>query len=349
MAVTELDNLFIRRCFLLARLGEGHVSPNPMVGAVIVYQGNIIGEGFHQQYRKPHAEVNAIASVPPDKLHLLSQATLYVSLEPCCIQEHTPPCTDLILQHRFARVVVSCLDRTPQVSGNSIRLLRAAGIETDVGVLADEGEFFCRYRNHFVTQHRPYIILKWAQTANSYMGKSEAQQWISNAATQRLVHKWRSEVDTVMVGTQTAFLDNPALTNRYYFGKQPVRIVLDRYGRIPGTHRVFDSTAQTIVFTEKNILAKPNISIQQVSFDDALIKNILSYLYEQKIAVVMVEGGSNLLHQFIHSGYWDEARVITAAHTYWASGICAPVLTQAPKATYCVQDNYVQIFRNILS
>ncbi|NJK84368.1 MAG: bifunctional diaminohydroxyphosphoribosylaminopyrimidine deaminase/5-amino-6-(5-phosphoribosylamino)uracil reductase RibD [Saprospiraceae bacterium] len=222
------DTLFLQRCFDLARLGAGAVAPNPMVGAVVVHKGKIIGEGYHQKYGKAHAEVNAIDSIPSALKYLLPQSTLYVSLEPCCFFGNTPACTDLIIRSKIPKVVIAALDATPEVSGKGVAILKKHGIE--VVISGNEGNALVRPRTVFVQQNRPYLILKYAQTRDGFIGKPNERLIISNLYTQRLVHKWRSEVNAILVGTNTAVLDNPQLNNRLYFGQSPIRLLLDPKG-----------------------------------------------------------------------------------------------------------------------
>lgn len=233
----ERENPFLRRCFDLAKLGAGNVSPNPMVGAVLVHQGRIIGEGFHSHYGGPHAEVEAVRSVSPSDQSLIRESTLYVSLEPCCVHGRTPPCTNLILDMGIPRVVISNLDESPGVNGKGIRLLEEAGVEVHTHVLEDEGLPYSRIRNTFVRNRRPYIVLKYARSADGFLGRENESVWLTNGISKRLVHKWRSEVDAILVGTQTLRVDDPGLTNRLYFGKSPIRLVLDREASLPEPFR----------------------------------------------------------------------------------------------------------------
>lgn len=323
--------IFMNRCFNLARLGSGKVSPNPMVGAVLVYQGQIIGEGYHRQYGKAHAEVNAIASVPESIRHLISQSTLYVSLEPCCIHGNTPPCTDLIIRHKIPHVVIAGLDQTPGVAGKGVAILREAGIQVTIGVLGAAGELLNWPRNVFVSKHRPYIILKMAQTPSGFMAGAERQSVsITNSLTQRLVHRWRSEADAILVGTNTALIDNPQLTNRYYYGKSPVRIVLDRHGKLPTDAKLLDGGAPTIVVTQLvNYLRKESVEYLHTENWEEAIPKLLSYLFEKKMAILFVEGGPKLLRYFIEKNLWEEARVLVGQR-YLSEGLQAPTLPHPP-------------------
>jgi len=338
---------YMRRCFDLARLGAGNVSPNPMVGAVLVHQNRIIGEGFHRRYGQAHAEVNAVNSVRAQDRHLLPEATLYVSLEPCCIFGKTPPCTNLILEHRIPRVVISCLDQTPGVAGKGVEILRTAEVEVLTGVLEAEGQRLSAIRNTFVTQQRPYVILKFAQTKSRFLGPEDGRQyWITNAYTKRLVHRWRSEADAILVGTNTALSDDPQLTNRFYFGKSPLRVVLDKSLRLPKTLALFDGTTPTLVFTERaDVLGGEHLEYASIAFDQNLVPQILAHLAEKKCTSLIVEGGAQLLQAFLNAGIWDEARVFTGAK-YLFKGIPAPILPVAPAYSQVIAGDLLEVFFN---
>ncbi len=339
------DELFMLRCFDLARLGAGRVSPNPMVGAVLVHDGRIIGEGWHREYGKAHAEVNAVASVGEKDQHLIEKATLYVSLEPCCIFGKTPPCTNLILQNKIPKVVVSCLDQTPEVSGKGVEILRQNGVEVVTGILQKEGEALSSIRNTFISQQRPYINLKFAQSSDGFMGKPGQQVWISNELSKRLAHKWRSEFDAILVGTTTALVDNPQLTNRLWFGKSPLRIVFDKNLSLPHHFSMFDKTAKTLVVTEKVAKKEGHVEFLTLPFDQQLLPALLQYLFEQRITSLIVEGGSFTLHQFISLGLWDEATVFTSRHTL-LSGIKAPILPVQPTESWQIASDSLTFYRN---
>lgn len=342
----ELHEYYIKRCFDLARLGAGSVSPNPMVGAVLVHQDRIIGEGWHQQYGQAHAEVNAVRSVKPEDQPFISQSTLYVSLEPCNIFGKTPPCTNLILQNKIPKVVISCLDQTPEVAGKGVELLRKNGVEVITGILEEEGKMLSRFRNHFVTQKRPYIILKYAQTLNGKFGKANEQVWISNEYSKRLVHKWRSEVDAILVGTHTARIDNPALTNRLYFGKSPLRIVFDKYLQLPENLQLLDQQSPTLVVTSKPQTEIFNVDYLTVPFDTDFLAALLPYLYEKKIAILLVEGGATLLSQFIQNNLWDESRVLIG-NTILQEGIPAPFISGEIAQQYSLGSDQIICYRNV--
>ncbi len=325
----EMDENYMRRCFDLARLGRGYVAPNPEVGAVLVHEGRIIGEGFHQRYGHAHAEVNAVHSVAPEDRRLIDKSTLYVSLEPCCFHGKTPPCTSLITEHKIPRVVISCLDNTPEVAGKGVRILQEAGIEVSVGILEEEGKRLTRIRTVIATQNRPYVMLKFAQTRNGFFAPFDpSRKWISQPLTKRITHKWRAEVDAILIGTQTARIDNPLLTTRHYFGPSPLRLVLDRHLSLPEDLRLFTDDQPTVVITERvpkhrGTYRNPKLSFLELPFHDRLLIRILKYLHEQKIGVLMVEGGTQLIQSFLSHQLWDEARVIVGPIS-WKDGKAAP-------------------------
>lgn len=327
-----IDEKYMTRCLQLALNGKGFTSPNPMVGAVVVCNGKIIGEGYHRRYGEPHAEVNAISSVK-DK-SLLKQSTIYVSLEPCSHYGKTPPCAKLIIDSQIPRVVVAIADPYPAVSGRGIKMLEEAGIDVTVGVLQEEAwqlnkEFFTAQ-----TENRPYIYLKWAQTNDGFIDKTRKEgdtpqpTPISNDFSKILVHKKRAEVASIMIGTNTAVKDNPTLTTRFWYGRNPVRIVLDRQGRTPTGYKLFDGKVKTIVFTESK-KAEPfseNLTFIQIDFDNNVFNNIFPILRKHKINSVLVEGGRILLQSLIDKGIWDEA-YIEISNIEFGSGVKAPVIS----------------------
>lgn len=344
-----MEELFMRRCFDLARMGEGKVSPNPMVGSVLVYQNRIIGEGYHARFGGAHAEVHALASVAEADRHLISKSTLYVSLEPCCIFGKTPPCTNLILDQKIPQVVVSCLDLSPEVNGRGIQILREAGVEVHTGLLEAEGKRLVAPRHIYALQRRPYIILKWAQTASGYMATSDRSPFrISNPLSKRLVHRWRSAVDAILVGSGTARHDNPQLDNRYFFGKSPRRIVLDRSLSLPSDLHLFDGSTPTLVVHQKGLNAKreiPGTQFLGIDFHaNRPLDALMEHLYQQKTGILFIEGGAEILRHFLQQGLWDEARVITSQSTYLEDGISAPEITLPAYQTYMVDDDRVNIY-----
>lgn len=326
--MSEPDQLYMQRCIDLARLGAGKVAPNPQVGAVLVHNGRIIGEGYHQEYGQAHAEVNCINSVSAEDQKLIPSSTIYVSLEPCAHFGKTPPCSDLIIQKRIKKAVIGCRDPFVEVNGKGIEKLQQAGVEVVTGVLEQECKELNKRFFTYHTQHRPYIILKWAQTANGKIAAgSDKRLLISNEYTNRLVHQWRTEEAAILVGTNTALLDNPALDNRLWMGKKPVRLVLDLSLRLPQTLKIFDRQQKTIIFNRVQHKEEGNLMYYQLKDETDLVEQIMHAAYELNIQSILVEGGARLLQSFIDAGYWDEARVITNEALKVADGLSAPLLT----------------------
>ena len=345
----NLPETYMRRCLELARLGAGHVAPNPMVGAVLVYEDRVIGEGYHQQYGKAHAEVNCINSVREEDQPLIERSTIYVSLEPCAHHGKTPPCADLIIARRIPKVVVGCRDPFPEVDGKGIEKLRAAGVEVTVGMLEAECIELNRRFFTFHTQHRPYIVLKWAQSMNGRIaGAGEGRALISNEYSNRLVHKWRSEEQAILVGTRTAMMDDPSLTVRLWNGPDPVRMVIDKELRLPESLRIFDKKVRTIVFNNVKHEEGDMLSYYQLAGDSSLVHQLMVALYRLKIQSVLVEGGSRLLQSFIDEGYWDEARVITNTELELPGGLSAPVFdTIQPISHESLFSDIIRYYKNI--
>ncbi|HXB93853.1 MAG TPA: bifunctional diaminohydroxyphosphoribosylaminopyrimidine deaminase/5-amino-6-(5-phosphoribosylamino)uracil reductase RibD [Puia sp.] len=318
------------RCLELARLGAGYVAPNPMVGAVLVFEDRIIGEGYHRKYGGPHAEPECIDSVSANDRALIGRSTLYVSLEPCAHHGKTPPCADLIIRMGIPRVVIGCRDPFPEVNGKGIERLRMAGVEVDTGVLEKECVQLNRRFFTFHLRHRPYIVLKWAQTANGFISGTNGRLHISNDITDRLVHKWRAEEAAILVGPRTALLDDPALTTRLWPGPNPVRLVIDKTLELPSSLQLFDRTVKTIVFNRrKHEDVDTHLQYYQLADDSALIHQVVTALHHLKIQSVLVEGGARLLQSFIDEGYWDEARVIVGNMLQPPEGLPAPRLHDA--------------------
>ena len=342
----ELKYMF--RCLQLAQYGVGYVAPNPMVGAVLVYDDRIIGEGYHHHFGEAHAEPNAINSVKQPEL--LQDATLYVSLEPCSHYGKTPPCADLIVKSGIQRVVIGTKDPNPKVSGRGVEILQNAGIEVIVGIMEKE----CRELNKrffiFQEQKRPHILLKWAQTQDGFMDRkrrdnTESPLQISNAITKQMTHKMRSENQAILVGVNTVLLDNPSLTVRDWTGKSPVRIAIDRQGRIPTNFNLMDGSVRTIIFTEILRKNEHNLEFVKINFDEHALPNILQNLFEQNIHSVMVEGGASILNIFIEAGLWDEAN-IEVSPLRIADGVKAPVLNLLPISKNTVGGHEWLFFEN---
>ncbi len=320
---------YISRCFELAIKGAGHVSPNPMVGSVLVWEDTIIGEGYHERYGAAHAEVNCIQSVNEDDNDLIEHATLYVSLEPCCHFGKTPPCTDFILQHGIKKVVIACKDFSGKINGQGIQTLKEAGVEVIENILEHEA---IELNRRFFTLHqkkRPYIILKWAQSKEGFIGNETQQIKLSTEATDKLVHQWRAEEDAICVGYNTVKIDNPKLNVRHAAGKNPIRIVYDKNLELEQHHHLFDQSQKTIIFN--SVLAKEEKNIEWITVEEKnYLLHIVSYLHWHNILSIIVEGGCKLLQQFIDLNLWDEARCIQT-NTSLAEGIKAPVLTHHHK------------------
>jgi diaminohydroxyphosphoribosylaminopyrimidine deaminase/5-amino-6-(5-phosphoribosylamino)uracil reductase len=317
------------RCLQLARLGAGRVSPNPMVGAVLVHNQRILSEGYHQEYGGPHAEINCLNKVKSEDRLLIPESTLYVNLEPCSHFGKTPPCADRLIQEKIRRVVIGCRDPFPLVDGKGIGKLQDAGIEVIQDVCVDEARDLNRRFFVFHTLQRPYIVLKWAQTADGFIGLPGEKTQISQPTTQRLVHRWRCEEDAILVGSQTALVDNPQLTNRYWSGSSPVRIVLDSHARVPATHRVSDGQVPTIFFTRNRHQFSGNTEYVALNPAEPSLSQLLKELYSRGIQSLLIEGGRTVLQSFADEGLWDEARIIRSTTFLLEKGIPAPVLTNA--------------------
>jgi diaminohydroxyphosphoribosylaminopyrimidine deaminase/5-amino-6-(5-phosphoribosylamino)uracil reductase len=344
----NMDNneQFMWRCLQLAKAGQGRVAPNPMVGAVLVHENRILGEGYHRRYGEAHAEVNCLASVKEKDRALIPKSTLFVSLEPCAHFGKTPPCADLIIAHKIPRVVVGCRDPFSEVNGRGIEKLRLAGVEVQPGVLEKACIDINKRFFTFHTLNRPFVVLKWAQTmdgktaadtrevlSGAGSGKPE-RLFISNACTNRIVHKWRSQEMGIVVGTNTALHDDPELSTRIWPGASPVRIVVDRELKLPPDLKLFDRSQPTIVInlkkqTEIFDVTSPgpdNLAYYQVTDDVSLVHQMINGLYRMNIQSILVEGGTQLLQSFIDEGMWDEARIITNRNLSIGSGLPAPVL-----------------------
>lgn len=371
-----LSERYMDRCLELAIKGAGYVAPNPMVGAVLVYEDKIIGEGWHQQYGGPHAEVNCIDKAVQNGFgDVISRSVLYVSLEPCAHFGKTPPCADLIIKYKIPEVVIGCSDPFNEVNGKGIEKLQAAGVLVVTGILEKE----CREQNKrffiFHTKKRPYVILKWAQTKDGFMaapnpsegeasdsdsfempnsipGPARPRLFISSEYTNRLVHQWRSEEAAILVGTNTALYDDPELTTRLWPGPSPVRLVVDMNLRLPTMLKIFDHKVKTIVFNTVKQQEEDNLLYYRLDKKENLVQQLMSALYKLNLQSVIVEGGATLLQSFIDEGLWDEARVIVnsdpiAIGLSIGNGLSAPVLPPALKISeQIVGDDTIGTFRN---
>lgn len=340
------DELFMQRAIELATLGSGQVAPNPMVGAVIVHEGKVIGEGYHHVYGGPHAEVNAVNSV--ENKALLAESTIYVTLEPCAHHGKTPPCCDLLIQHQFKRVVIGTKDPFAQVNGLGIEKIQAAGISIDVGILENDclelnKRFFC-----FHQKKRPYIILKWAQTKDGYLDKPRNKceigiNWITQPETKSLVHKWRSEEQAILIGVNTVLNDNPSLTTREIHGKNPLRIVIDKSLQTPETSAILDNAAPTLIYNQVKNERIGNVEYKRLEY--LSLSEILKDLHTRNILSLIVEGGAKTLQSFISEHLWDEARVLIG-NINFNEGLKAPELYLNPLKQLEFGQDQLLIFKN---
>ncbi len=322
------------------------MAPNPMVGCVVVCDGKIIGEGYHRKYGGPHAEVNAIKNVA-DK-ELLKHSTLYVSLEPCSHWGKTPPCADLIIQMQIPHGVIGCKDSFDEVNGRGIARLQNAGIKVETGILEKECLEINRRFFVFNSKRRPYIILKWAQTGDGFIAREDhSSKWISNAYSRLLSHQWRAKEAGIMIGTNTAIYDNPTLSSRDMKTKNPVRIILDKNGKIPKGYHVLDGAQPTIIFTSELRPSGLNPDYVQIDFKSPdFLKKMLNHLWELHIQSIIVEGGSQLLRSFISQHLWDEARVFTSEDVVFGKGIQAPELNTEADHSFMIQNDELTYYYN---
>ncbi len=346
--MSELDKIFMQRCFELARKGLGLTHTNPLVGCVIVHNDRIIGEGYHHEFGGPHAEVNAIRSVKDPSI--LPVATLYCSLEPCAHHGKTPPCSLLIAQKRIRRVVISNLDPFPSVNGQGVRQMEEAGIIVESGCLAEEGFHLNRRFFLYLKMKRPYVVLKWAQTIDGFVdlerepGDPVGTNWITSEVCRTLVHKWRSEEAAILVGTNTVIYDNPRLNVRRWSGNDPIRITMDRNGRLAGSSNILDGKQDTIVFA--GTPGKYSGKTRSIQVDPTYeLVNLLEELYDQQIISVLVEGGAQLIESFLKSDLWDEARVFTGKMSF-SQGVHAPELHKTPDESLVLNDTKLEYFKN---
>ena len=326
----KINEKYIRRCIELARNGLGTTYPDPLVGSVIVYDGKIIGEGWHKKSGESHAEVNAVKAVK-DK-SLLKKATIYVSLEPCSHFGKTPPCCDLIIKNNIPNVVIGTVDPNVKVAGNGIKKLIEAGIHVTVGVLEEECNALNKRFFTFHKKKRPFIVLKWAESQDGFIAPTEKLEkkpvWITNQYSRQLVHKWRTEEQAILVGTQTAIDDNPKLNARDWSGKNPIRLVIDQNNRIEKNNHIFDNQAVTIVFSKSiDTIKKENTIFEILDFEKNIAEQIVQILYQHQIQSVIIEGGRQTLQTFIDANLWDEARVFVGSIKF-KEGTQAPTLAK---------------------
>lgn len=344
---------FMNKCIALAKQGLGNTYPNPLVGSVVVYNGQIIGSGWHHKSGEAHAEVHAIRSVSDQSL--LADSTLYVNLEPCSHHGKTPPCTDLIVQSGIRHVVVGMQDPFEKVNGNGIHKLRHAGVRVDVGIEVTA----CRELNkRFVTtieKQRPYIILKWAETADGFLApktkSTNEPVWISNLLSRTLAHQWRAEEQSILIGKKTALDDNPSLTTRLHKGPSPIRLLIDPKEEVDRNAKLFNPDQKVIVFTANKSRTEDNVEYVTIDFMANGLQQILKTLFQKGIQSVMVEGGSKTLQYFIDSGLWDEARVFIGQEKF-EDGISAPntaSFLEEPNATTILEGDVLKQWVNHLA
>jgi diaminohydroxyphosphoribosylaminopyrimidine deaminase/5-amino-6-(5-phosphoribosylamino)uracil reductase len=339
----QTDERFMQRALELALLGRGHVSPNPLVGCVVVHNDRIVGEGWHKQFGGPHAEVNAINSVL-DKT-LLPECTVHVSLEPCSHFGKTPPCSDLLIGHRVRKVVVANVDSNPLVGGTGLGKLREAGIEVVSGILDKQGRDLNKRFFTFMESRRPYIILKWAETADGFISrKNYDSRWVTNEYSRQLVHRWRTEEDAFLVGSRTAQYDNPRLNVRDWSGRNPTRILIDRFLRVSEKQHLFDGTQRTLVYNVLKHEELHNLSLIRID-EENFLTNLVNDLYQQKIQSVVVEGGGQTLQAFIDAGLWDEARIFVSPQTF-KGGVAAPRLSGLRRTDEQIGSDWLTVYIN---
>lgn len=340
------DEFYMQRCIDLAKKGKGYVAPNPMVGAVIVHENEIIGEGYHQAYGQAHAEVNAVNAVE-DKA-LLNASTIYVSLEPCAHFGKTPPCADLLVRHQFKRVVIGCVDTFSEVAGKGIERLQQAGISVTIGVLEAE----CRELNiRFFTFHeqkRPYIILKWAESSDGFMDRDRSNSetginWITAPDTKKLVHQWRAQEVAILVGKRTALIDNPSLTVREVVGPNPIRLLIDPQLEVETNFSIFSEEAPTLIFNKK--YSKKEAKHEWIQLDEISPSLLLKELHKRNIQSVIVEGGAATLQAFIDADLWDEARILIGKAQF-SSGLKAPKIQHTAYEEFSFGVDTVRIFHH---
>jgi diaminohydroxyphosphoribosylaminopyrimidine deaminase/5-amino-6-(5-phosphoribosylamino)uracil reductase len=344
----KIHEIYINRCIQLAKNGLGTTYPNPLVGSVIVYEGKIIGEGWHQKSGEPHAEVNAINSVK-DK-SLLSKSTIYVSLEPCSHFGKTPPCSDLIIKFQIPNVVIGTIDPNPKVAGNGIKKLLENNVNVTIGFLEKECYALNKRFFTFHNKKRPFIILKWAESADGFIAPISKEKkepvWLTNDFSRQLVHKWRSEEQAILVGTNTIYQDNPKLNVRDWKGKNPVRIILDKKGKINSEFNVLDNHQQTIIITEQeNLPSTENCIYENTIFDNQIAEKIVAILHKHAIQSVIIEGGTITLETFIKANLWDETRVFKS-NVVLKTGIKAPLLKQNATLTKIKSDNLTTTYHH---
>jgi diaminohydroxyphosphoribosylaminopyrimidine deaminase/5-amino-6-(5-phosphoribosylamino)uracil reductase len=344
----NIPNIYMQRCLDLAILGNGNVAPNPMVGSVVVHNNKIIGEGYHEVFGGPHAEVNAINSVVNKSL--LSESTLYVNLEPCNHFGKTPPCSHLIIEHKIPNVVIGCIDPFSEVAGQGIVHLQKHGINVKVGILEEKSRNINKRFFTFHEKQRPFVILKWAESNDGFADKTRSENdlginWITQPETQQLTHKWRSEETAILVGHKTVSNDDPSLTCRAIQGNNPIRIVIDKSLKINGEFKILDSTAQTFIFNNKSTKQSEHISYVKINFEENIIPQILKELYKNNIQSVIIEGGPTTIQHFIDTNLWDEARVLRGVPNF-KDGINSPLIHARTDEQFLFGKDTITVYSN---
>jgi diaminohydroxyphosphoribosylaminopyrimidine deaminase/5-amino-6-(5-phosphoribosylamino)uracil reductase len=355
----KIHEKYINRCIELAKNGLGTTYPNPLVGAVIVHNNIVIGEGWHQKAGEPHAEVNAINAVKNKEL--LKEATIYVNLEPCSHYGKTPPCSDLIIRSKIPNVVIGALDTNTLVSGNGIKHLREQGCHVEVGILEQECVDLNKRFYTFHNNKRPYIILKWAASNDGFIDvnrtvnsdKDAKPTWITNEYSRLLVHQFRTEEQAILIGTETAIKDNPKLDARNWNGNNPIRIVLDKSLRIPLHYHIFDGSVKTIIVIDKNTIINDllkslsNIHLEVINFKESMMEQLIRVLHKHEIQSVIVEGGKQLLESFINQNLWDEARVFIGNKSF-INGVASPNIKGDKLTEISIFGDSLSIYKNTL-
>ena len=341
----QTQEFFMQKCIGLASKAMGFVSPNPMVGCLIVYEDEIIGEGNHEKYGKAHAEVNAIASVK-DK-SLLKKSTLYVNLEPCAHFGKTPPCTNLIIESEIPKVVIGCIDSYSEVSGKGIEKMQNTGIEVIVGVLEKESRELNKRFFTFHEKKRPYVILKWAESKDGFIAPKNQNKpfWMTSSESKKLVHKWRDEEDAILVGRITAEKDNPSLTVREVSGINPIRLVIDKDLKLSKNLNLFNSESKTIIFNEIKSDNTSDNNYIKIDFSN-LINNILIELYKLNIQSLIIEGGAKTLQSFINEKMWDEAKIFITTDVKLESGLKSPIIKGKISSETLIDTDLLKIIVN---
>ncbi len=338
------DLIYLKRCVELAKKALGKTYPNPMVGSVIVHDGKIIGEGYHQKAGEPHAEINAINTV--ENKELLKKSTIYVSLEPCSHFGKTPPCANKIVEYGFKKVVIGTLDLHEKVNGKGIQILENAGIEVQTGILEKESR---ELNKRFFTYHekkRPFIILKWAQSGDAFLDQDFKPTQIGNALTKQFVHILRSEEHAILVGTQTAINDDPSLTVREIVGRNPIRILIDFDLKVSSKSKILNEEARTLIFNTVKNSSEGNLTFIKIEKEN-ILKQLMAHLFEEKIQSVIIEGGSFTLKQFIAENLWDDAIIIKNDNLILRNGTKAPEFNFTPFQVENFGDNTVSFYKNI--